>query len=178
MRDCSSTLDEIDRLFRRRYGFPSPTSDVPSHVLSLFQNRDKGNQSDRATPDKKQGSHADPPGGLRLSRSQLPEDVLLDAEVFGSNGGGHFGLVNLFGGFSFGLFPGLSLLLDYSASLDDDDSDVPTHRTRGRGYLDSGVRFEYMDRLRLKVLFKDLLGNYIPENGVARSIEIFYVNYF
>lgn len=86
--------------------------------------------------------------------------------------------VNAFGGFSLGLFPGLSLLLDYSASFDDDDSEVVTHRTRGRGYLDSGVRFDYMDRLRLKVLFKDLLGNYIPENGVARSIEIFYVNYF
>lgn len=86
--------------------------------------------------------------------------------------------VNLFGGMSIELIAGFSVLLDYNAALDDRNPDVASSRTRGRGYLDSGIRFDYMENLRLKVLFKDLLGNYEPEKGVARSIEILYINYF
>ena len=86
--------------------------------------------------------------------------------------------LSAFGGISIELVEGFSLLLDYNAALDDNDADVGSSRTRGRGYLDSGVRFDYMENLRLKVLFKDLLGNYEPEKGVARSIEILYINYF
>ncbi len=86
--------------------------------------------------------------------------------------------VNVFGGFSMELIEGFCILLDYNAALDDDDPDVASSRTRGRGYLDSGIRFDYMENLRLKVLFKDLLGNYEPEKGVARSIEILYIDYF
>jgi hypothetical protein len=86
--------------------------------------------------------------------------------------------VNIFGGFSIEILEGFSLLLDYNAALDDDDPDIPSHRTNGRGYLDSGIRFDYMENLRLKILFKDLLGNYTPEKGVARSVEILYINYF
>jgi len=85
---------------------------------------------------------------------------------------------NVFGAVVFEVFKGFSLLLDYNAALDDNDTSVPSHRTRGRGYLDCGVRFDYMDNLRIKMLFKDLLDNYIPERGVARTLEIFYVNYF
>ncbi len=86
--------------------------------------------------------------------------------------------VNIFGGFSMELIEGFCILLDYNAALDDNDPDVASSRTRGRGYLDSGIRFDYMENLRLKVLFKDLLGNYEPEKGVARSIEILYIDYF
>lgn len=86
--------------------------------------------------------------------------------------------VNFFAGLSMGIIPGFSLLLDYNAALDDNDEDVPSSLTRGKGYLDAGARFDYMDNLRIRVLFKDLLGNYEPERGVARSIEIFYINYF
>jgi hypothetical protein len=86
--------------------------------------------------------------------------------------------INLFAGASFTLIPGLTLLLDYDAAFNDDDPDIPTTRTRGRGYLDCGVRFDYGENLRMRLLFKDLLGNYIPESGVARSIEIVYLNWF
>jgi hypothetical protein len=86
--------------------------------------------------------------------------------------------VDMFAGLSVTVIPGLTLLLDYDACFDDDDSDVETTLTRGRGYLDSGVRFDYGENLRLRLLFKDLLGNYIPESGVARSIEIVYINWF
>lgn len=86
--------------------------------------------------------------------------------------------INLFAGTSFTLIPGLTLLLDYDAAFNDDDSDIPTTRTRGRGYLDCGVRFDYGENLRMRLLFKDLLGNYVPESGVARSLEIVYLNWF
>jgi hypothetical protein len=88
------------------------------------------------------------------------------------------GGLNAFGGFDLELINGFSILLDYNAAVDDDDEEVVTHLTRGRGYLDSGVRFDYRDNLSFKVLFKDLLGNYLPESGVDRAIEFFYFNSF
>jgi hypothetical protein len=86
--------------------------------------------------------------------------------------------IDIFAGSSFTVIPGLTLLLDYDACFDDNDSDIPSTRTKGRGYLDCGVRFDYGENLRLRLLFKDLLGNYIPESGVARSVEIVYINWF
>jgi hypothetical protein len=104
---------------------------------------------------------------------------------FSVHGGANYSLenedeqgVNVFGGVSIELIHGFSLLFDYNAALDDEDADVASSRTRGRGYLDGAVRFDYMENLRLRILFKDLLGNYEPEKGVARSIEILYINYF
>lgn len=86
--------------------------------------------------------------------------------------------IDLYAGTSFTIIPGLTLLLDYDASFDDDDPDVPTTLTRGRGYLDCGIRVDYGENLRMRLLFKDLLGNYIPESGVARLLEIVYINWF
>lgn len=86
--------------------------------------------------------------------------------------------IDIFAGTSFTIVPGFTLLLDYDACFDDDDSDVESTRTRGRGYLDCGIRFDYGENLRLRLLFKDLLDNYVPESGVARSIEIVYMNWF
>jgi hypothetical protein len=88
------------------------------------------------------------------------------------------GGIDLFVGTSFTVIPGLTLLLDYEPCFDDNDPEVASTRTRGRGYLDTGIRFDYGENLRLRMLFKDLLGNYIPESGVARSIEIVYINWF
>lgn len=86
--------------------------------------------------------------------------------------------VNFFAGAALELIPGFHLLLDYNAAIDDDDADNVWARTRGRGYLDAGFRFDYRENLRIKMNFKDLLDNYIPESGIARSFELFYVNYF
>ena len=47
--------------------------------------------------------------------------------------------LNIFGGFALEVVTGMSLLLDYNAAIDDDDSEQVTSRTRGRGYLDAGV---------------------------------------
>jgi hypothetical protein len=70
--------------------------------------------------------------------------------------------VNVFGGLSLEIVKGFSVLLDYNAAFDDNDTGVATHRMRSRGYLDSGLRFDYRDNLRFKIFFKDLLDDYVP----------------
>jgi len=69
-------------------------------------------------------------------------------------------------------------LVEYSGAFDDNNTDLSSCLTRGRGYLDTGVRIDYKENLRIRFLFKDLLDNYIPSPGVTRSVEIPYVNYF
>ena len=85
---------------------------------------------------------------------------------------------DLFGGISIETFPGLMLLGEYTAAFNDDNEDNPHGMTRGRGYLDVGVRFDYEENLRIRVNFKDLMNNYLPEPGVSRSVEISYINFF
>lgn len=85
---------------------------------------------------------------------------------------------DLFGGISIEAFTGLILLCEYSGAFDDNDSELSISRTRGKGYLDAGLRIDYKENLRLKMMFKDLLDNYKSASGVARSIEISYINYF
>ena len=104
---------------------------------------------------------------------------------FSLHGGANYSLeredeegVNFFAGTTLELIPGFHILLDYNAAIDDDDADNVEARTRGRGYLDAGFRFDYRENLRIKLNFKDLFDNYMPESGIARSLELFYVNYF
>lgn len=86
--------------------------------------------------------------------------------------------VDFFVGLSIETLTGMTLLLDYSGAMNDDNADLESCRTYGKGYLDSGVRFDYRENLRIRILFRDLLGNYNREKGVARSLEILFVSYF
>ena len=86
--------------------------------------------------------------------------------------------IDFFAGLSIEVVNGARLLLDYDAALDDDAPGVSTTRTRGRGYLDAGVSFDFSGNLSIRFLIKDLTGNYLPASGVARSLEIIYINWF
>ncbi|MBU8920863.1 MAG: hypothetical protein KOO63_03285 [Bacteroidales bacterium] len=86
--------------------------------------------------------------------------------------------IDFFTGMSIEMFTGMTILLDYNAAMNDDNGNLPSCRTNGKGYLDTGVRFDYRDNLRIRILFRDLTGNYNRENGVARSIEIMFIDYF
>lgn len=88
------------------------------------------------------------------------------------------GGVDAFAGLDFGIVEGFSLLLEYSPALNDNDTNVATRRTKGKGYLDAGLRVDYGGNLRFKLLFKDLMGNYRPESGVMRSVEVYYIGAF
>ncbi len=85
---------------------------------------------------------------------------------------------DVFGGLTIEAFTGMVFLFEYTGGLDDNDRDISSSLTRGKGYLDTGVRMDFKENLRLRLLFKDLLGNYTGASGVARSIEISYINYF
>ncbi len=86
--------------------------------------------------------------------------------------------MDLFAGLSLEMFTGMTLLLDYNAAMDDDDTGLDSCRTKGKGYLDTGIRFDYRENLRIRVLFMDLTGNYNRQEGVVRSIEILFVDNF
>ncbi len=86
--------------------------------------------------------------------------------------------MDFFAGISLEVISGVSLLCEYTAAMNDDDGELASCRTKGRGYLDSGVRFDYKENLRFRILFRDMLDNYVNEPGVARSIEIFFIDYF
>jgi hypothetical protein len=86
--------------------------------------------------------------------------------------------IDFFAGMSLEMFTGMTVLLDYNAAMNDDDGNLPSCRTKGKGYLDTGVRFDYRDNLRIRILFRDLTGNYNREHGVARSLEIMFIDYF
>ncbi|MCK4537515.1 MAG: hypothetical protein KAV42_01830 [Candidatus Krumholzibacteria bacterium] len=86
--------------------------------------------------------------------------------------------IDFFVGMSLEVFTGMTLLLDYNAAMNDDNGDLPSCRTEGKGYLDTGVRFDYRDNLRIRILFRDLIENYKRDDGVARSIEIMFIDYF
>jgi len=88
------------------------------------------------------------------------------------------GGIDFFAGLDIGIVEGFSLLLEYSPALNDNDTDVAARRTKGKGYLDAGVRVDYGGNLRFKLLFKDLTGNYRPESGVMRSVEVYYIGAF
>ncbi|MDZ7859714.1 MAG: hypothetical protein U5O15_03440 [Candidatus Krumholzibacteriota bacterium] len=85
---------------------------------------------------------------------------------------------DLFAGLTLEAFSGLVLMVEYSGAYDDDNGDIPSCLTRGKGYLDTGVRIDYKENLRLKFLFKDLLDNYTANSGISRAVGISYVNYF
>ncbi len=86
--------------------------------------------------------------------------------------------MDFFAGFSLEALSGMSLLFEYSPAMNDDDADLASCRTEGRGYLDTGIRFDYKENLRIRILFRDLLDNYNREPGVARAIEILFIDYF
>ena len=86
--------------------------------------------------------------------------------------------MDFFTGFSLETFPGMSLLFEYSGAMNDDNRELESCRTYGKGYIDAGVRFDYKENLCIRILFRDLTGNYNRESGIARSVEILFVDYF
>jgi hypothetical protein len=65
---------------------------------------------------------------------------------------------------------GLSVLLDYDFSLDDDAG-----LDANRGYLDLGVQWRFGSGNHLRFLLRDLLGNWGGQGKVARELNFFYL---
>jgi hypothetical protein len=65
---------------------------------------------------------------------------------------------------------GLSVLLDYDFSLDD-NAGVDANR----GYLDLGFQFRFGSGSHVRFLLRDLLGNYLNQGEVARELSFYYM---
>lgn len=74
------------------------------------------------------------------------------------------------------MFGGLSLILDADAALNDNRED--SSYGSGGIYLDGALRVNYGENLSMMLIFRDLTGNYEPDEQVAREFEIAIVNGF
>lgn len=84
--------------------------------------------------------------------------------------------VNLFAGGDWEIVPGLAILVDWDAGLDDREENGVYGR--GRSYLDAAVRVTYGANLSMMLTFRDLTGNYEPSKHVWREFEIAFVDVF
>lgn len=83
---------------------------------------------------------------------------------------------NLFAAADWEVFNGFSLLLDGDAARNDREEDG---RYGGGGvYLDAAVRISYGENLSMMLIFRDLTGNFEPNDQVGREFEINFVRMF
>jgi len=96
--------------------------------------------------------------------------------------------LNIFGGVDVALSPEFYLLVEYDTALNDNDDDALGY---GNGYLNFGVKWAASPRLRLELIFTNLLDNVrsagksatiqnIAETlgGAGREIRIVYTDWF
>ncbi len=90
---------------------------------------------------------------------------------------------NFFVGFDATFKYNLALLFEWDAAINDDASSAPEGQTenlsgRGRGYLNTGLRWLYNDNLELEFRLTDLLGNRREFETVGRELRITYIGSF
>ncbi len=96
--------------------------------------------------------------------------------------------LNFFGGFDISLSPEIYLLLEYDTAYNDNDQDALGYE---KGYLNFGVKWAATPRLRLELIFTNMLDNVrsagksatiqnIAETlgGAGREIRIVYTDWF
>lgn len=93
--------------------------------------------------------------------------------------------INFFGGFDATFRYNLAFVIEYDAALNDDRSTLPGPVTmpnyyggKGRGYLNTAIRWLFTDNLELELLVKDLFINRRESSTVTREIRITYLETF
>jgi hypothetical protein len=90
--------------------------------------------------------------------------------------------VNFFFGFDATFNYNFAFLAEYDLALNDDRSDAPPGLTpfsgKGRGYLNTSVKWLFTDNLELELLFKDLLTNRRESSTFTRGLRLTYVDHF
>jgi hypothetical protein len=74
------------------------------------------------------------------------------------------------------VFRGFSLVLDGNGAFNDNTEDGAYGG--GGMYLDGAVRVNYGENLSMMLIFRDLTGNYEPDQQVAREFELALLNSF
>jgi hypothetical protein len=83
---------------------------------------------------------------------------------------------DLFFGWDFHYNQDVSLMLEYTAGLNDNAADSPVGR--GRGYLNAGIRWEFARQLVMEADLTNLLKNKKGADQIGREIRIVYVESF
>lgn len=83
---------------------------------------------------------------------------------------------DLFFGWDFHYNQDVSLMLEYTAALNDNAANSPVGR--GRGYLNAGVRWEFARQLVMEADLTNLLRNKKTADQIGREVRIVYVESF
>jgi hypothetical protein len=90
--------------------------------------------------------------------------------------------INFFVGFDATFRYNLALLMEYDVALNDDKSVLPdnsdyTFAGKGRGYLNTSIKWLFTENLELEALLKNIIGNRRDEK-LTREIRITYIDAF
>ncbi len=84
--------------------------------------------------------------------------------------------INAFGGFDATFQYNLAFVVEYDGALDDNKSSI--FGGKGRGYLNTSLRWLFTDNLELELMLKDLLTNRRESSTFTREIRITYIENF
>ncbi len=92
--------------------------------------------------------------------------------------------LNAFGGFDATFQYNLAFVVEYDAALNDNRATLPggtspnLYGGKGRGYLNTSLRWLFTDNLELEFMLKDLLTNRRESSTFTREIRITYIENF
>lgn len=91
--------------------------------------------------------------------------------------------INAFGGFDATFQYNLAFVIEYDGGLNDNKSTLPgggpnDFGGKGRGYLNTSLRWLFTDNLELELMLKDLLTNRRESSTFTREIRITYIENF
>lgn len=91
--------------------------------------------------------------------------------------------INVFGGFDATFQYNLAFVIEYDAALNDNKSTLPSGAPndfggKGRGYLNTAIKWLFTDNLELEFILKDLLTNRKESSTFTREIRITYIENF
>ena len=77
----------------------------------------------------------------------------------------------------------LALLVEYDLALNDDRSSYPDGSAanfsgKGRGYLNSSIKWLFAQNLQIEIILKDLLLNRREAQTITRELRLTYIEHF
>lgn len=86
--------------------------------------------------------------------------------------------INFFGGFDATFNYNLAIMAEYDAALNDNKGDTDHVTGKGRGYLNTSIKWLFADNLELELIFKDLLVNRWESESLTREVRMMYIDSF
>jgi hypothetical protein len=83
--------------------------------------------------------------------------------------------INIYAGIEKSLNPELTLVGEYDFAFNDDG---PNSIGTGKGYLNAGIKWNFVGKLQISFILKDILKNRKDVDGITREIRIAYAEIF